>query len=137
MVTVSTGYCALHVPIKRTQSVGDNHLPLGIPITTAQDNYEVQFKEELYKRFQICQKHLIPKVEYFNTIKQLKLAATDESLKSCHGYYILTKYQFLFVVSYAEHCFLIFRMRNLPDISQFQGWIVLHLINANIPTYNK
>ena len=68
-----------------------------------QDNYEVQFKEVLYKRFQICQKHLIPKVEYFNTIEQLKLVATDEPSKTCHGYYI-----FLFVVSYAEHCFLIF-----------------------------
>ena len=33
-------------------------------------------------------KHLVPKVEYFNTIEQLKLAATDESSKSRHGYYI-------------------------------------------------
>ena len=78
MVTVSIGYCALLLPIKRTQSVGVNHLSLGIAITVAQDNYEVQFKEELYKRLQICQKHLIPKVEYFNTIEQLKLAATNE-----------------------------------------------------------
>ena len=65
MVTVSIGYCALPLPLKRTQSVGVNHLPLGIAITVAQDNYEVQFKEELHKRFQICQKHIIPKVEYF------------------------------------------------------------------------
>ena len=57
----------------------------------AQDNYKVQFKEELYKRFQIGQKHLIPKVEYFNTTEQLKLAATDESSKSRHIYYILSK----------------------------------------------
>ena len=91
MVTVSTGYCALPLPIKRTQSVGVNHLPLGIAITVAQGNYEVQFKEELYKMFQICQKHLIPKVEYFNTIEQLKLAATNESSKSRHRYYILSK----------------------------------------------
>ena len=62
--------------------------------------------------FQICQKHLIPKVEYFNTIEQLKLAATDESLKSHHRYYILSKNQFLFVVSYAEHCFLILSVIN-------------------------
>ena len=67
------------VSIKRTQSVGLNHLPLGIAITMAQDNYEVQYKEELKKRSQICQKHLIPKVEYLNTIEQLKLASTDES----------------------------------------------------------
>ena len=73
--------------MKRTQSVGLNHLPLGIAITMAQDNYKEQFKEELYKRSQICQKHLIPKVEYFNTIEQLKLAATDESSKTRHGYY--------------------------------------------------
>ena len=57
MVTVSIGYYALPLPIKRTQSVGVNHLSLGIAITVAQDNYEVQFKEELYKRFQMCQKH--------------------------------------------------------------------------------
>ena len=87
MVTVLICYYALPVPIKRTQSVGLNHLPLGIPNTMAWDNYEVQFKEELYKRFQICQKHLIPKVEYFNAIEQLKLAATDESSKTRHGYY--------------------------------------------------
>ena len=91
MVTVSIDYCTLPLPIKRTQSVGVNHLSLGIAITVVHDNYEVQFKEELYKRFQICQNHLIPKVEYFNTIEQLKLAATDESLKSCHRYYILSK----------------------------------------------
>ena len=121
MVTVSIGSCALPVPIKRTQSVGVNHLSLGIAITMAQDNCEVQFKEELYKRFQICEKHLIPKVEYFNTIEQLKLATTDESSDSRHGYCMLTKYQFLVVVSYAEHCFLILSVRNLPDISQFEG----------------
>ena len=91
MVTVSIGYCALPLPIKRTQSVGVNHWPLGIAITVAQDNYEVQFKEELYKMFQICQKHLIPKVEYFSTIEQLKLAATNESSKSRYRYYILSK----------------------------------------------
>ena len=78
MVTVSIGYCALSLPIKGTQSVGFNQLPLGISITMTQDNYEVQFKEVLYKRFQICQKHLIPKVEYFSAIEQLKLAATDD-----------------------------------------------------------
>ena len=100
MVTVLIGYCA----IKRTPSVGVNHLPLGTAITMAQDNYEVQFKEELYRRFQICQKLIIPKVEYFNTIEQLKLAATDESSKSRHGYYTVNKYQFLLVISYAEHC---------------------------------
>ena len=112
---------ALPLPIKRTQSVGVSHLPLGTATTMAQDNYKVQFKEELYRRFQICQKHLIPKVEYFNTIEQLKLAATDESSKSRHGYYILSKYQFLFVVSCAELCFLVLSVRNLPDISQFEG----------------
>ena len=88
-MTVSIGYFALPVPIKRTQSVFVNHLPLGIAITISQDNYEVQFKEDLYKRFHICQKHIIPKVEYFNTIEQLKLVATDVSSKSRHGYYIL------------------------------------------------
>ena len=91
MVTVLIGCCALPVPIKRTQSVGVTHLPLGTAITMAQDNYKVQFKEDLYKRFQICQKHIIPKVEYFNNIEQLKLAATDESSKSRHRYYILSK----------------------------------------------
>ena len=121
MVTVSIGYCALPLPIKRTQSVGFNHLPFGISITMTQDNYEVQFKEVLYKWFQICQKHLIPKVEYFNTIEQLKLAATDEPSKTCHRYYKLSKYPFLFVVSYAEHCFLMLSVRNVPDISQFEG----------------
>ena len=69
-----------------------------------------------YKMFQICQKYIIPKVEYFNTIKQLKLAATDESSKSRHRYYILSKNQFLFAASYAEHCFLILNVINLPDI---------------------
>ena len=87
----------------------------------AQDNYQVQFKEELYKRLKICQKHLIPKVEHFKTIEQLKLAATNESSRSRHGYYVLSKYQFLFIVSYAEYCFLILSVINVPDISQFEG----------------
>ena len=100
MVTVSIGYCALPLPIKRTQSVGVNHLPLGIAITVAQDNYEVQFKEELYKRFQICQK-------------------TSNSQSGIFQYYRTT--QALFVVSYAEHCFVISSVINLPDISQFEG----------------
>ena len=90
-VTVSIGYCALPVPIKRTQTVGVKHLPHGIVITMAQDNYKVPFKDGLYKGFQICQKHLIPKVEHFNTTEQLKLAATDVYSKSRHGYYILSK----------------------------------------------
>ena len=110
---------------KKTQSVGINHFPLGIAITMAQDNYK------------ICQKHLIPKLEYFSTLEQLKLMATGESSKTRHGYYILSKNQFLFAVSYAEHCFLILSVRNLPDISQFEGQTVVNLINANIPTYNK
>ena len=52
-------------------------------------------------------KNLIPKVEYFSTTEQLKLAAADESSKSCQ--------------SYAENCFLILSVINLPDISQFEG----------------
>ena len=91
MVTVLIGYCALPLPIKRTQSVGVNNVPLFMAITVAQDNYEVQFQEELYKRLQICQKHIIPNVEYYNTIEQLKLAATYESSKLRHRYYILSK----------------------------------------------
>ena len=109
------------MPIKRTQSVGLNHLPLGIAIPMAQGNYEVQFKEELYKRSQICQKHLIPNVEYFNIIEQLKLTATDDFRRDAMDTTILSKYQFVFVVYYAEHCFLILNVRNLPDISQFEG----------------
>ena len=105
------------LPIKRTQSVGVNHLLLGIAITVAQDNYEVLFKKEFYERFQIiCQKHLIPKVEYFNTSEQLKLVAIDK-FSSRHRYCILSKNH----PSYAEHYFLILSMINLPDISQFEG----------------
>ena len=59
-------------------------------------------------------------MEYFNSIEQLKLAAIEESSRSRHGYYILSKYQLLFVVSYADHCFLILRVSNLPDISQIE-----------------
>ena len=83
----------------------------------AQDNYEVQFKEELYKRFQICQRRLILKVEYSNTTEQHKLRQLM-TLRS-HAMdttYSASKNQFLFVVSYAEHCFLILSVRNLPDI---------------------
>ena len=47
MVTVLIGYCALPLPIKRTQSVGVNHLLLGIAITV----HRIITKYNLRKNF--------------------------------------------------------------------------------------
>lgn len=42
-----------------------------------------------------CQKYLIPKVDYYKTIDDLKAVAEVSTIKSCHQYYILNKYEVL------------------------------------------
>ena len=73
----------------------------------------IKFVKNIYR--------VIPKVEYFNTMEQFKLMATDQSLKTRHRYYNTQQVPIFIFVSYAEHCFLILSVRNLPDISQFEG----------------
>ena len=57
----------------------------------AEQTFEDRFKSQLYGKYQKCEKYLIPKEQYNQTIEEIKLAAQDSSSKSRHGYYILQK----------------------------------------------
>ncbi|XP_047488152.1 uncharacterized protein LOC125038654 [Penaeus chinensis] len=64
-------------------------------LTMAQDQFEAEFREELFQKYRQCPKYLMPKKVYSNTIEELKTAAQNTSSKSRHGYYILQKYEVL------------------------------------------
>jgi len=54
-------------------------------------DYESLFKRELYKVYEKCNRHLMPKETYNQTIDDLKTGDQQTSSKSRHGYYILNK----------------------------------------------
>ena len=55
------------------------------------DEFETLFKDALFKKYNSCQKNLIPKDIYNSTIEQLKLASEKKADKSRQEYYILQK----------------------------------------------
>ncbi|XP_068792011.1 probable G-protein coupled receptor 141 isoform X1 [Struthio camelus] len=58
-------------------------------------DFEVKFREELYKKYKKCSKHMIPQEEYHATIAEIKKARQNPKSKSRHEYYLLTKYEIL------------------------------------------
>ncbi|XP_047475470.1 uncharacterized protein LOC125029557 [Penaeus chinensis] len=60
-------------------------------LTMAQDQFEADFREELFKKYQQCPKYLMPKNVYCNNIEEQKTASQNPSSKSRHEYYILQK----------------------------------------------
>ena len=56
---------------------------------------ELQFREALFRKYSKCEKHLLPRDVYYQTISDLRLAATTETKKSRHQYYLLSKYEIL------------------------------------------
>ncbi|XP_064606191.1 KRAB-A domain-containing protein 2-like [Liolophura sinensis] len=59
------------------------------------ESYENQFTEALYKKYEVCEKVLIPKKTYFTMIEDLKGAARAVGTKNRHGYYLLSKFEIL------------------------------------------
>ena len=55
------------------------------------DSYEEKYKRELYKKYEICNKIMIPKDEYYSTIEDVKSCAANLASKNRHGYYLLQK----------------------------------------------
>ena len=55
------------------------------------ESYEDKFKTELYKKYEVCRKVLIPKDAYFTMLEDLKTAAADTGTKNKHGYHLLSK----------------------------------------------
>ena len=49
------------------------------------ESYEDTFKTELYKKYEVCRKELIPTDAYFTMIEYFKTAAADTGTKSRHG----------------------------------------------------
>ena len=61
----------------------------------AQFTLETKFREKLLEKYSQCQKYLIPKAVYSQTIEDLKNAAEVPKTKSHHNYYILNRYEVL------------------------------------------
>ena len=55
------------------------------------ESYEDIFKTELYKKYELSGKVLIPKDAYFTMLEGLKTAAADTGTKNRHEYYLLSK----------------------------------------------
>ena len=55
------------------------------------ESYEDTFKTELYKKYEVCRKVLIPKDAYFAMLEYLKTAAADTGTKNKYGYDLLSK----------------------------------------------
>ena len=64
-------------------------------ITMAHPIFETEFRVKLFDKYSQCQKYLIPKDVYFQTIEDMKEAAGISTTKSCNHYYILKKYEVL------------------------------------------
>ena len=54
------------------------------------ESCEDKFKTELYKKYEICRKVLMPKDAYFTMLEYLKTATADTGTKNRHGYYLLS-----------------------------------------------
>ncbi|XP_063600553.1 uncharacterized protein LOC134776736 [Penaeus indicus] len=64
-------------------------------MTEEQDQFEADFREELFQKYRQCPKYLMPENVYYNTIEELKTSAQNPSSKSRRIYYILQKYEVL------------------------------------------
>ena len=58
--------------------------------TMMAESYEDILKTQLYKKYEVCRRLLIPKDVYFTVLEDLKTAAADCGTKSRHGYYLLS-----------------------------------------------
>ena len=60
-----------------------------------QTTAELKFREALFQKYSQCEKHLLPRSIYNQTITDLKLAIDPQTKKSRHQYYLLSKYELL------------------------------------------
>ena len=61
----------------------------------AQASFEMEFRGKLFEKYSECQKYLIPRKVYYETIEDLKTMTKVSISKSRHQYYILKKYDVL------------------------------------------
>ncbi|XP_068224797.1 KRAB-A domain-containing protein 2-like [Palaemon carinicauda] len=59
------------------------------------ESIELRFREEVLSRYEKCSKYLIPKDAYFQMIEDIRRASERKNTKSCHEYYLLSKYEVL------------------------------------------
>ena len=52
---------------------------------------EIQYRDALYQKYEHCKKYMLPKDDYYATIADIKSVDQDNTSKSRHGYYILSK----------------------------------------------
>ena len=60
-----------------------------------QTTAELKFRDALFQKYSQCEKHLLPRSIYNQTITDLKLAIDPQTKKSRHQYYLLSKYELL------------------------------------------
>ena len=61
----------------------------------AQASFEMEFRGKLFEKYSECQKYLIPRKVYYETIEDLKTMTKVSISKSRHQYYIFKKYDVL------------------------------------------
>ncbi|MPC83807.1 hypothetical protein E2C01_078525 [Portunus trituberculatus] len=56
---------------------------------------EEKFTRELFKRYEVNEKYLIPKTQYYDIIDSIKSAAPGVDKKSRNDYYLMSRYDVL------------------------------------------
>ena len=79
------------ISIKLNMFVGFTHKFFCCNQYMMAESYEDKFKTELYKKYEVCRKVLIPKDAYFTMLEDLKTVAADTGTKNRQGYYLLSK----------------------------------------------
>ena len=101
--------------VSDTVCVGQHHtgqssvslLPANMSVTSAEE----KFTRELFKRYEVNKKYLIPKTRYYDIIDSSKSAAAGVNKKSRNDYYLMSRYDVLL----CGDVWKLIKKRNSPD----------------------
>ncbi|KAK4307308.1 hypothetical protein Pmani_020912 [Petrolisthes manimaculis] len=72
---------------------------------------EEMFTRELFKRYEVNKKYLIPKTQYYDIIDSIKSAAAGANKRSRNDYYLMSRYDVLL----CGDVWKLIKKRNIPD----------------------